>query len=140
MAIIFHEGEISAGIRNKNHLKKWLQNVIQLERARPGNINIVFTTDQELASLNQAYLEKHELTYIITFDYTESKIIEGDLFISLPRVKENATIFNMAYKEELKRVILHGILHMLGHDDKNEQQRIEMRSKEDFYLMESPEI
>ncbi len=98
MAIHFHEKETSAGIKNKTLLKKWLKDLIILEHARPGQINIVLTTDSKVLELNKKYLSRDYLTDIITFDYTENQVVAGDLFISVTRVKENSEKFKVSYK------------------------------------------
>lgn len=140
MAIHFHEKEISAGIKNKNLLKKWLKDLILHEHASPGQINIVFTSDSNVLELNKKYLSRDYLTDIITFDYTENQVVEGDLFISITRVKENSERFDVTFHMELKRVIVHGIMHLLGYGDRNEKEKSLMRQMEDRYLLNSPEI
>jgi rRNA maturation RNase YbeY len=140
LAVHFHEHEISAGIRNKTLLKKWLHHVIQKEEASVGIINVIFTSDEKLEALNKEYLSRNNLTDVIAFDYSKDQMISGDVFISIPRVKENAEIFSVSFKQELKRVIIHGILHMLGYDDKDAQKAEKMRKMEDLYLLESPLI
>ena len=140
MAIRFHEKEISAGIKNKNLLKKWLKDLILQEHANPGQINIVFTSDSNVLELNKKYLSRDYLTDIITFDYTENQLVAGDLFISIIRVKENSERFDVTFNMELKRVIVHGILHLLGYGDRNEKEKSLMRQMEDRYLLNSPEI
>lgn len=84
--------------------------------------------------MNVEYLNHDTLTDIITFDYTEEDTISGDIFISIPRVKENATLFSMPYREELNRVMVHGILHLCGYKDKTTKQEKQMRNKEDEKL------
>ena len=140
MAIHFHEKEISAGIKNKNLLKKWLKDLILQENASHGQINIVFTSDSNVLELNKKYLSRDYLTDIIAFDYTENQTVTGDLFISIPRVKENSMRFDVTFHMELKRVIVHGILHLLGYGDSNEKEKSLMRQMEDRYLVNSPEI
>jgi rRNA maturation RNase YbeY len=140
LAIRFHEKEISAGIKNKNLLKKWLKDLILQEHANPGQINIVFTSDSNVLELNKKYLSRDYLTDIITFDYTENQLVAGDLFISIIRVKENSERFDVTFNMELKRVIVHGILHLLGYGDRNEKEKSLMRQMEDRYLLNSPEI
>jgi rRNA maturation RNase YbeY len=140
LAIKFHESEASVRIKNKNLLKTWLKDLILQERANPGQINIIFTTDSNLLELNNKFLSRNYLTDIITFDYSENQMIAGDLFISVPRVKENAIKFEVTFKKELKRVIVHGILHLLGYGDSNESEKSLMRKLEDNYLLKSPEI
>jgi rRNA maturation RNase YbeY len=140
LAINFHEKEISAGIKNKNLLKKWLKDLILQEHASPGQINIVFTSDSNVLELNKKYLSRDYLTDIITFDYTENQLVAGDLFISIIRVKENSERFDVTFNMELKRVIVHGILHLLGYGDRNKKEKSLMRQMEDRYLLNSPEI
>jgi len=140
LAIHFHEKEVSAGIIKKNLLKKWLKDLILKEHASPGQINIVFTSDSNVLELNRKYLSRDYLTDIITFDYTENQTIAGDLFISITRVKENSERFDVPFNMELKRVIVHGILHLLGYGDRNEKEKSLMRQMEDRCLVNSPEI
>ena len=140
MAIHFHEKEVSVGIKNKNLLKKWLKDLIVQEHAIPGQINIVFTSDSNVLELNRNYLSRNYLTDIITFDCSDNQAIAGDLFISITRVKENSESFDVTFNKELKRVIVHGILHMLGYGDRTEIEKSLMRQMEDRYLLDSPEI
>jgi rRNA maturation RNase YbeY len=140
LAILFHEQDVSAEIKNKNLLKKWLKGMVLLEDAIPGKINIIFTSDSHLLELNKKYLARDYLTDVITFDYSENQAIAGDIYISVMRVKENATIYGGSFDVELKRVMAHGILHLLGYDDKTEKQISLMRRKEDYYLSQYPEI
>ncbi len=140
MAIHFHEKEESAGIKNKNLLKKWLKDLIVLEHASPGQINIVLTSDNNVLELNNKYLSRNYLTDIITFDYTENQVIAGDLFISVTRVRENSEKFDVTFKKELKRVIVHGVLHLLGYGDGTQKEKSLMQQMEDHYLTISPEI
>ena len=140
MAINFHEKDESAGIKNKNLLKKWLKDLIVLEHASPGQINIVLTSDNNVLELNNKYLSRNYLTDIITFDYSENQVIAGDLFISVTRVRENSEKFDVTFKKELKRVIVHGVLHLLGYGDSTQKEKSLMQQMEDRYLTISPEI
>jgi len=140
LAINFHEKEYSAGIKNKNLLKKWLKDLIEMEHASPGQINIIFTSDSHLLELNKEYLSKDYLTDIITFDYSGNQQVAGDLFISISRVLDNSKTFAVTFEMELKRVIVHGVLHLLGYDDGSEKEKSQMRRMEDKYLLNSPEI
>ena len=97
-------------------------------------IQFVFCSDVYLLELNQQYLHHDTLTDIITFDYREGKKISGDIFISIDRVRENAGKFNVLFKEELHRVMIHGILHLCGYKDKDKKSKMLMTEKEDFYL------
>jgi probable rRNA maturation factor len=140
LAIHFHENDATVRIRNKNLLKNWLKDVIFKEHASPGQINIVFTSDSNLQEINKKYLSRDYLTDVIAFDYTENQVITGDLFISIPRVKENAEKFEETFNTELKRVMVHGILHMLGYGDSSKIEKSLMRKMEDRYLVFSPRI
>ena len=99
-----------------------------------GDITFVFCSDEELLGVNKEFLNHDYYTDIITFDYSEGSVISGDLFISIDRVKENALSFNVQITEELHRVAFHGVLHLLGYNDKTEAEVIIMRSKENHYL------
>jgi probable rRNA maturation factor len=140
LAIHFHENEATVSIKNKNLLKNWLKDVILKEHASVGRINIVFTSDCNLLEINRKYLSRDYLTDVITFDYTENQIITGDLYISVPRVNENAEKFKETFGTELKRVMVHGILHMLGYGDGSRTEKSVMRKMEDRYLVLSPMI
>lgn len=125
---------------NETQLKEWLTRIIVLESFTPTEaINFVFCTDDYLHKINVEYLDHDTLTDIITFDNSDNpKEIEGDIFISLERIKENAEGFEVPFEHELKRVLIHGILHLLGYNDKTEAEQIDMRAKEDFYLGQFP--
>ena len=140
MAIRFHEQEVSAGIKNKTLLKSWLKELVLNENAVPGQINIILTSDNQLLELNKKYLSKDSLTDVITFDYVDNQAINGDVYISIPRVKENASLYSVSFLTELKRVMAHGVLHLLGYDDRSREQKSLMRKKEDLYLARSPEL
>ncbi len=114
--------------------------MIGLENARTGKINIVFTTDSQLLELNKKYLSRDYLTDILAFEYSDSQTVDGDLFISVERVKENSDNFHVSFKNELKRVIVHGILHLLGYRDSTEKEKSLMTQMEDHYLLISPAI
>ena len=113
---------------------KWLENIIISEQKKFGEINYIFCDDDYLLKVNQDYLQHDYYTDIITFDYVKGKTISGDIFVSLPRISDNATSLSKNFEEEFKRVLAHGILHLCGYKDKTEAEQTEMRSKEDFYL------
>ena len=117
-------------VRNKN----WLKKVVSNEGKKVGEIVFVFCTDDFLLKKNIQFLNHNTLTDVITFDYCEGDVISGDILISIDRVKENSEIFNVKFLNELDRVMLHGLLHLLGHKDKNKHDAKIMRSKENFYL------
>ncbi len=113
---------------------EWLINVVHQENASVGALTYVLVNDEELLEMNNKYLEHDYFTDVITFDYSEGEIISGDIFISWDRIKENARDYGVDQNEELRRVMVHGVLHLLGYDDKSEQEQQEMREKEDYNL------
>jgi probable rRNA maturation factor len=132
--ISFFNEDIGFEIRKKKLLKIWIKESILAEKKLPGQISVILCSDEYLHKLNQDYLQHDTYTDIITFDYSESNTISGDLFISIERVKENATAFSKKLADELHRVIIHGILHLCGYDDKSEKGKKEITLKEDEHL------
>lgn len=108
--------------------------VAESEVRKLGDINVIFCSDNYLLDINIKYLHHDYFTDIITFDYSEGKTISGDLFISVDSVKENAIFYNTEFDEELNRVLVHGVLHLIGYDDHTEEEIATMRSKENYYL------
>jgi len=119
---------------NEIDISNWIQDAIQLEKHTLGEINYIFCDDSYLLNINKKYLNHDTYTDIISFDYCVGKQINGDIFISIDRVKENAQFFNTAFLNELNRVLIHGVLHYCGYKDKAEADKKIMRSKEDYYL------
>lgn len=116
---------------------KWLMRVIEQEQKSPGEINYIFCDDAMLLEINIQYLRHHTLTDIITFPH-EGPALSGDIYISTERVADNAKKFKVPFEEELHRVMVHGILHLSGHNDKSSAEKAAMRSLEDQYLQLSP--
>ena len=112
----------------------WLQKIIEIEGKKLGEINYIFCDDEYLLKINQNFLDHDYYTDIITFDQVRGKTISGEIFVSLQRIKDNASLISKNYEEEKKRVIAHGILHLCGYKDKTEEEQKTMRAKEDFYL------
>jgi probable rRNA maturation factor len=112
----------------------WVARVIRKYGKKEGTINYIFCSDKYLLEINKEYLNHDYFTDIITFNYNERDIISGDIFISLDTVKANAEEYKVTYDNELLRVIIHGILHLVGFNDKTEDQKKEMRHKEDDAL------
>jgi probable rRNA maturation factor len=110
---------------------KWISEVIISEGKKEGEISYIFCDDDYLLEINRQHLDHDTLTDIISFDYTVGNEISGDIFISVERVKDNASDFNVPFDEELLRVMSHGILHYCGYKDKGEDNESLMRSKED---------
>jgi len=136
--IDFITEKIKFTLKGKARVKNWVKEVIQKEKQIPGTICCIFCSDNYLLQVNKKYLDHDFYTDIITFDYTEKqgkkKVISGDLLISVDRVKENARGLDITFEEELRRVMIHGILHLLGYKDKTAAHQKEMRKKENLYL------
>ncbi len=120
--------EIEANLSNS------LENIILSEGKKPGEINYIFCDDEYLLQVNREYLKHDYYTDVITFDYVKGKTISGDIFVSLPRIFDNAQTLSKDFESEFFRVLAHGLLHLCGYKDKTEEEIAEMRSKEDYYL------
>ena len=123
-----------AEIPLQSNTSQWLENIIISEGKKLGEINYIFCDDEYLLKVNQDFLAHDYYTDIITFDYVKGKTISGDIFVSLPRIFDNASTLSKNFEDEFHRVLAHGILHLCGYKDKTEAEEKEMRSKEDFYL------
>lgn len=121
-------------IADKSVLKKWIKKIVKKEGSAIAELNFIFCDDEYLLEKNKTFLKHDTLTDIITFDYSQKDMLTGDVYISIERVKENAQNYEVSFKNELHRVIIHGVLHLLGYEDKDEKHQKEMREKEDFYL------
>nr|WP_314895954.1 rRNA maturation RNase YbeY [uncultured Flavobacterium sp.] len=119
---------------NEEAVASWLSTVITSENKKEGEINYIFCDDEYLHKINLEYLNHDTLTDIISFDYTMGNELSGDVFVSVERVKDNAVDFNVPFEDELKRVLVHGVLHYCGYKDKGEADELLMRSKEDEKL------
>jgi probable rRNA maturation factor len=121
-----------------SHPKKtlaWIQRVVKAEKSAIQSLNYVFCTDKYLLGINQEYLNHDTLTDIITFDYSEAAgSLEGEIYISVPRVRENARLLGVGFEIELHRVMIHGVLHLLGYKDKTSKDKAAMRAAEEKYL------
>lgn len=138
MAISFTSQNIKFNLKNKTALKSWIALIIQKENKELGEINYVFMSDDDLIKTNIEFLDHHTYTDIITFDYCEGELINSDIFISVDRVKENATKFNTTFENELHRVMIHGVLHLCGYKDKTKKDAALMREKENSSLSKRP--
>ena len=133
---IYYHSECDFQLKDDESITKWIKNVINAENKELAEINYIFCDDQYLLKKNQEYLKHDTFTDIITFDYTEQNRINADIFISIERVKENAITFAVPFDNELRRVIIHGVLHLMGYKDKSKEDAEKMRNKENFYLSE----
>lgn len=118
----------------RRRTSRWLKSVAKIENRSIGEINIIFCSDPYILDLNIKSLNHHFFTDIITFDYCEGDILSGDLYISVDTVRANAEFYNTDFDNELYRVIVHGLLHLIGYDDHSDEEIAVMRSKEDFCL------
>ena len=118
-------------LENEAQYEEWISRIIESEGFDEGEINYIFCDDEYLHKINVEYLDHDTLTDIISFDYTVGNLIQGDIFVSVERVKDNANDFNVSFEEELKRVLSHGVLHYCGYKDKSPKDEALMRSKEE---------
>ena len=135
MPLSFFSEEIDFSLTNSSETITWLEQVCSDNHVQIGELNYIFCSDQYLLEINKKYLDHDYYTDIITFDHSdEEEIIEGDVFISIDRIKENSDTLKTDFNSELHRVIVHGMLHLIGFDDKSEEDKKLMREKEDAYL------
>ena len=133
--IQFFEEDIAYKLKNKTAVRQWINETVLAEGFKLKELTYIFCSDDYLLQINQQYLDHGTYTDIITFDNSEKdKVIVGDIFISIDRIRENALKFNITEADELHRVIIHGALHLLGYKDKSAADKQKMTFKEDFYL------
>lgn len=135
MSIRFASQNIDFELPQVEKVKKWVSQVVQLRGKRVGNISYLFCDDEHLLGVNQQFLNHDTYTDIITFDYVVSDLISGDIMISVDRVGENAEKFGVPFEQELHRVVIHGVLHLLGQGDKSDAEAVEMRRQEEEALV-----
>lgn len=138
VSVNFFSHHIKFRLQKKTTIKKRIEFVLKKEKKFLDEINYIFCDDEYLLEINKKYLKHNFLTDIITFDFTKTSDIghqTSDIFISIPRVKENAKKFNVSFENELMRVMIHGILHLCGYSDKSKKEKKIMRGKENEYLM-----
>lgn len=138
--IRYFSEEVDFTLKGKAHNNRWLKFVAGSEMRRLGDINIIFCSDPYILQVNLKYLSHDYYTDIITFDYCEKDVLSGDLFISIDSVRENASYYGTEFKDELDRVMVHGILHLIGYDDHTEEEIKVMRSKENYYLSQRDKV
>lgn len=134
MPVSFHKESISFRLANSRALKAWVKAVVESKNKKLGDVAYVFCSDEYLLQMNKEHLQHDYYTDIITFEYTEGDIVSGDLFISIDRVKENAVKEAVDFDTELRRVMIHGILHLLGLKDKKKDDQEAMRLAENQSL------
>lgn len=134
MSVYFHNEDNSYVLPAKRKVKSWLKTSIEHQKMSIGTINVVFCSDQHLLGINIEYLNHDYYTDIITFNYCEAMLISGDLFISIDRIKDNSKNNKLLFVNELHRVIIHGVLHLCGFNDKTKAEKKEIRQMEDYFL------
>ena len=134
MPILFHHEDVKPLKLSRRQLKSWLTLVINSENKKLGAVNYIFCSDEYLLQVNRQYLDHDYFTDIITFDYVEGITISGDIFVSVDRVRENAQQYKVSFDEELRRILVHGVLHLIGYPDKEPEEKRIMTFKEDYYL------
>lgn len=135
--INYINNDIHFNFANKRKCSRWIKDVVPTltnSKYVVGDINIVFCDDNYILSVNKKFLNHNYYTDIITFDYCDNNIISGDLIISVDTVKQNSDLYKTDFKEELNRVIIHGVLHLLGYNDSTQEEIVEMREMENFAL------
>ena len=133
--IHFFTEDTTFQIKQKLPLKRWIKATIAAEGFTVGEISVVLCSDAYLLEINKQYLQHDTYTDIVTFDNSEQEdAIAGDIFISVDRVRENAAKYGVPERDELHRVVIHGILHLCGYGDKKKEDKAQMTAKEDFYL------
>lgn len=136
MSIRIFYDNISFRIKGWRILKKVIEKVIRKENMISGDLNFIITDDITVRKINIQFLEHDYNTDVITFNYNEDDIINGEVYISLDSVKLNSSNYNVSLDEELNRVIIHGVLHLVGYDDKSKENKVVMREQEDLWLNE----
>ena len=132
--ISFHSEGVSTKTPSKRLLKAWIKEFVSNHGKKVGELAFIFCSDEKILEVNQSFLQHDYYTDIITFDYCEGEIVSGDIFISVERVKENATSHNVEYNTELIRVLAHGVLHLIGFQDKSPKKKKEMTENEDLCI------
>ena len=141
MPIYFFSEDTDFSLQNVDSIKNWLSNIIKDYEYSLGELNYIFCSDQYLHSLNKQYLNHDTLTDIITFDNSDQdRVINSDIFISIERVKDNALTYSKNFQSELQRVLVHGLLHLFGFEDKTKRGKEDMRKNEEACLSLLPEI
>ena len=132
-SITFHYEDIDFTLEHQDHLRTWLADIALAENKTLVAMDYIFCSDQFLLELNKKYLDHDYLTDVITFPL-KTDPIESNVYISIDRVKENAQLYKQSFTDELHRVIVHGLLHMIGYNDKTQEDEFQMRNKENYYL------
>jgi len=134
MSVQYYNEDVPFPTLKRRKTSNWIKEAVIFEGKKVGNISFIFCSDDYLLDINKKYLSHDYFTDIITFDYVEGNIINGDIFISVNRVGENAKEFSKTFGNELHRILIHGVLHLLGYKDKKRTDKKLMTQKEDYFL------
>lgn len=134
MAIYFFNEDVDFKISYRLKCKSWIKNVAVRENKKVGNINIIFCSDSLILDINNKYLNHNYFTDVITFDYSKGNTINGEIYISTDTVFRNSVTYICSFEQEIYRVIVHGVLHLIGYNDSSEEEKDVMRNLEDLYL------
>ena len=133
--INIYTADVSISLKNRTDIKEWITSIIRKEGHKLEQLNYIFCSDTYLLEINEQYLKHDDYTDIITFDLSDKKgVVNGEIYISYERIKENAAKYLQTIKNESHRIMVHGALHLLGYKDKTAKEKTEMTQKEDFYL------
>ncbi len=132
--VSYFQEDIRFELKGKTLNNRWLKMVAESEVKKLGPLSIIFCSDNYILDINIKYLQHDYFTDIITFDYCEGDLVSGDLFISIDSVRENALHYQVKFEDELDRVMVHGLLHLIGYDDHTPEETALMRQKEDYYI------
>ncbi len=135
MAIRFNNHDKQFNLKNKRKVVSWIKEIVSGYGKATGEISIIFTSDDYILEINNQFLNHNFYTDIITFDYSTENIIEGDIFISIDTVLSNSKTFNTTFNQEILRVVIHGVLHLIGFKDKTTKEKLVMRRNEDLALI-----
>ena len=134
MPVYFHNEDISFHFKNKRKITYWLHDAVNSFDKEIKTINFIFCSDKYLLSINKSYLKQNYYTDVITFDYCEGKLISGDVFISIDRVEDYSIKNKVQFNNEIHRIIIHGVLHLCGLNDKTDKEKKKMRKHENKFL------
>ena len=133
-SVSFHTQDIEFEVPNPRKTRKWILGIIRNEKRELAGIHYLFCSDNFLLSLNQKFLKHKSYTDILTFDYSKKGVLSADIYISIDRIKENSLKFKKTFEQELRRVMIHGVLHLLGYSDKTTGEKSAMRKREEACL------
>jgi probable rRNA maturation factor len=132
--VSFHTEEVTVNLTNKRLHKQWIREWILINQKTPGNLNFLFTSNERIKLMNQQYLNHNYFTDVISFDHNDANLISGDIVISVDEVKKNAEFYGVEFSDEIRRVMIHGVLHLMGYSDETQEEQEIMREKENEAL------